>query len=476
MSHYTPHTEATPNGSSLSVTRVASNEREKSEQQATTEVEKEKVFPHGLKLVVLMVALCLAFFFVALYSSIIATAIPKITEQFKSLADVGWAISATQLLFRKFYTLFPVKSVFFAAISLFELGSLICGVAPTSKALIIGRAIAGLGSAGIFTGALITHAVPLAKRPMYTGLVGAMYGIANVAGPLMGGAFTDKVSWRWYLNNHVVNLPIGGVTIFIIAFILKVPKSAEHKAPETPLTLRQRVEWFDPCLPLALQWGGSKYAWDNGRIIALFVLFRILITAFVGIQIWQQENATVPPRILMRRSIWAGGWFSLALGASFFVFVYYLPICDNLPMLLALVLSSITSGILITLFGYYIPAIWLSTAKWIGYQVLCGFGLGCGTQAPVMAAQTVLKLKDIFMQTLGGALFISVAQNLIFAGATNLKRAMDPQLLPAVLEVYNAALASAFQVGVAMAGVSIVGALAMEWKSVKGKNGEMAAA
>ncbi|KAJ7347241.1 major facilitator superfamily domain-containing protein [Mycena albidolilacea] len=553
MTHSTPHTHGNPNGSAHSVTRVASNEREKYEQQATTEVEKD--YPHGLKLVVLMVALCLAVFLVALDNSIIATAIPKITEQFKSLDDVGWygssyllAISATQLLFGKFYTFLPVKSVFLAAISLFELGSLICGVAPNSKALIIGRAIAGLGSAGIFTGALIiiAHAVPLMKRPMYSGLVGAMYGIANVTGPLMGGAFTDKVSWRWCFY---INLPIGGLTIFIIAFIFKLPKSADHKPPEAPLTMRQRVERFDPwgtlsfipaivSLLLALQWGGSKYAWNNGRIIALFVVFGILITAFVGIQIWQQENATVPPRILMRRSIWAGGWFSLALGASFFVFVYYLPIwfqaikgtsavksgIDNLPMLLALVLSSITSGILITLFGYYTPAVWLSTvlmtigaglmstftpntghAKWIGYQILYGFGLGCGTQGPVMAAQTVLELKDVpigmsiqvFTQTLGGALFISVAQNvfqnklisglaarvpevpaeLIFAaGATNLKSDVNPQFLPAVLEVYNAALVSAFQVGIAMAGISIVGALAMEWKSVKEKNMEMAVA
>ncbi|KAJ7896628.1 MFS transporter [Mycena olivaceomarginata] len=541
MSRPSPTTEGPLNGSTNSISRSASNEKEKgSSSGSQTAPETAEDFPHGFKLVVLMIALCLAVFLVALDNSIIATAIPKITEQFRSLDDVGWygssyllAISATQLLFGKFYTFLPVKSVFLAAISLFELGSLICGVAPNSKALIIGRAIAGLGSAGIFNGALIiiAHAVPLAKRPIYIGLVGSMYGIANVSGPLMGGAFTDKVSWRWCFY---INLPIGGLTLFIIALIFKTPNSADHKAPAVPLTLRQRIELFDPwgtltfvpaivSLLLALQWGGSKYAWKSGRIIALFVVFGVLITAFIALQIQQGENATVPPRIFMKRSIWAAAWFTLALGASFFISVFYLPLwfqaikgtsavksgIDNLPTLLSCVLSMTLCGVLVTTFGYYTQFFWLCTvgmtigaglistfkpdtghAHWIGYQVIYGFGVGCGMGAPLMVAQTILELKDVP----GGSLFISVAQNvfqnklisglasrvpevppaLIFAaGATNLKTAVDPKFLTAVLSVYNDALVAAFQVGVAMAGVSIVGALAMEWKSVKGKNLEM---
>jgi MFS family permease len=100
-----------------------------------------------------------------------------------------------QLLFGKFYTYMNIKYVFLTAIAIFEIGSLICGVAQNSVTLIVGRAVAGLGSAGILSGALLilAHSVPLVKRPMYSGLIGGMYGISSVAGPLLGGVFTDKV-------------------------------------------------------------------------------------------------------------------------------------------------------------------------------------------------------------------------------------------------------------------------------------------
>jgi len=161
-------------------------------------------YPTGLRLGLITLALCLSVFLMALDNSIIATAIPKITDQFHSLGDVGWygsayllTTAALQLLFGKFYSFFSIKWVYLVAIGLFELGSLICGVANNSVTLIIGRAVAGLGSAGVFSGALIilAYSVPLERRPMYTGMVGSMYGIASVAGPLLGGVFTDKVSW-----------------------------------------------------------------------------------------------------------------------------------------------------------------------------------------------------------------------------------------------------------------------------------------
>ncbi|KAH1519635.1 hypothetical protein KXW39_007867 [Aspergillus fumigatus] len=504
-------------------------------------VDDDADYPSGIRLFVICLSLCLAVFLTALDNTIIATAIPRITDQFNSQGDIGWYGSAylltqssVQLLFGKAYSFMSVKWVFLLAIGIFELGSLVCGVAPTSTALIIGRAIAGLGSAGISSGAIVivTYSVPLVKRPMYTGLIGAMYGIASVAGPLLGGAFTDKVTWRWCFY---INLPIGGLAVVLIVIFLK-PFKRQRVHADWKHNLRQLdflgSAVFMPaiiCILLALQFGGTVYPWSNWRLILLLVLFGVLIIAWLGIQYWKGDTATVPPRMLKQRSFAAASWFNFTLGSFFLVLIYYIPIwfqavkgtsavgsgIRNIPFILGLVLVSIISGIGVTAIGYFAPFMiacsvisaigvgLMMTFKpttphehWIGYQAMVGIGIGMGLQQPLIVVQTVLPLAEVpigtavmyFLQTFGGTVFVSVGQNVfanqlktdlaqavpdldsglvVNSGATNIQKIVPASDLPAVKIAYNHSLTRAFLVATIMAAMTLLGSGAVEWKNIK---------
>ncbi|GAB1197136.1 hypothetical protein APSETT444_006426 [Aspergillus pseudonomiae] len=491
--------------------------------------EEEEEYPSSWRLGLITIALALAIFCLALDNTIISTAIPKITDQFKSLEDVGWYGSAYLLTtcslcltFGKLYTFYSTKWVYLIALFIFELGSLICGIAPNSLSLIIGRAIAGLGAAGLFSGALIIIAqtVPLNRRPIFAAMMGSMYGIASVAGPLMGGAFTDRLSWRWCFY---INLPFGGVTGCFILFLFKAPKSVKDKSgfknqmgqldfPGTVLFMPSII-----CVLLALQWGGTMYAWNSARIIALFVVFGVLLIAFCGVQLWQQDKATVPPRLVKNQNLPI--WFQAIKGVS-----ATRSGIMNLPLLLPMIVASIAAGACVTMVGYYTPFMiatpilisigggLLSTlnvdsgdAAWIGYQVLYGIGVGLGLQQPMIVVQAALPIADVptatafvmFSQTLGGALFVSIAQNVfqnqlrknilarapevdvakvVGAGATMLRQAVSQDILPTVLEAYNDAITETFYAAVAIGAIALFAALPIQWLSVKGKKIEAMAA
>ncbi|OAX82499.1 hypothetical protein ACJ72_03154 [Emergomyces africanus] len=509
--------------------------------------EDEIEYPSTKVVLVVMGAVFLVFFIVALNRTIIATAIPRISNEFNSIDDIGWYGSvyfitncSTQLIFGKIYTLFSPKWVFVMAIILFEIGSAICGAAPNSVAFIFGRAVAGIGSSAIFAGAvvIILHTIPLAKRPMYLGILGSTFGLASVVAPLLGGVFTDKVSWRWCFY---INLPIGAVTLVIILFVLKLPK-AKRSTDIASASLKKKMLHLDPvgmlcffpgmiCLLLALRWGGTTYGWNSARIIVLLVTFTLLLIGFMGIQIWNKEYASVPGRVAMQRSMLAGFYYTTCTGGHMLVMMYYLPIwfqavkgvsavnsgINILPIMISLVVGGMVAGVLVSKIGYYTPFMILSSVstsigvglittftketghgKWIGYQVLYGFGLGAGMQHAHMAAQTVLSKLDVpvgaslvlFAQSLGGAIFIAVGQNvftnglkdrlesipgidtstLLSSGATTVRDNIHiPVILDRVLIQYNDSLVETFRVALALSCLGIIGALAMEWKSVKGK-------
>ncbi|KAI1614547.1 DNA repair protein RAD50 [Exophiala viscosa] len=505
--------------------------------------DEEAQYPHGIKLALITLALCLSVFLVALDNTIIATAIPKITDHFNSLGDVGWYGSAyllttcaLQLFFGKLYTFYSIKYVYLTSIAIFEVGSAVCGAAPSSKALIVGRAIAGIGSAGIFSGAMviIAYTVPLVKRPIYTGIIGAMYGIASIAGPLLGGAFTDGPGWRWCFY---INLPLGAITLVVIFFFFQSP----NRAAETKMSWKTRAYQLDlggtglfivdiVCCLLALQWGGSTYPWSDWRIILCLTLFGVLTVLFIILQFYMGDFATVPVRIIRQRNVAASAWFVFTLGGAFFLLVYWLPIWFQaikgatafksgimcLPMVLSLVVASLIGGGLTTAIGHYWPFYYLSVifsaigagllttfmtdtghSMWIGYQVIYGLGVGFGMQQALVAVQATLPLKDIptgtalvmFMQTFGGALFVSVAQNvfnnrlistlpkyapgidpsiIVNVGATSLRNEIPAKYLQGVLFAYNLALTNTWYISVAMCCLQLIGAIFVEWKSVKG--------
>ena len=169
------------------------------EPQSQLDVE----YPTGLKFALINVCLNLVVFLVALDQTIVSTAVPVITNQFNSFNDVGWYASAYLLtstafqpLFGRLYGSFSVKYTFLASFLVFEIGSLICAVAQDSVTFIVGRAIAGLGLAGAYSGCLIVISLiaPLHVRPLLTSLTGATYGIGGTIGPIIGGAFTSRVS------------------------------------------------------------------------------------------------------------------------------------------------------------------------------------------------------------------------------------------------------------------------------------------
>ncbi|KAH0042718.1 MFS general substrate transporter, partial [Aureobasidium melanogenum] len=421
-------------------------------------------YPKGVKLAFIVVALVLSIFLFSLDQTIVATAIPKITDEFNSIDDISWygsaffmTIGAFQSTWGKVYKYFPLKISFLTAIFIFELGSLICAVAQNSTTLIVGRAIAGIGGAGVGSGSytIIAFAAEPKMRPTFTGLIGAAYGVAAVIGPLLGGVFTGEVTWRWCFY---INLPIGGVSAAIIMLFFRTPPAAQPA--KTPL--KEKLLQMDPLgialimgalisMILALQYAGSTKSWNSSTVIGLLVGFVIILAAFAGFEVMQGERAMLPLRLLRNRNVLVNSMYGFFFAGSYFIPLYYLPIyfqgvdnvsptasgVRNLPLIIAFSLATVFSGGFITKTGIATPILPIASAiatvsagllytldigtgsgKWIGFQILAGFAYGIAFQVPIIIGQAIADPSDmasvtailLFFQTVGGALLLAAAQ------------------------------------------------------------------
>lgn len=312
------------------------------------------------------------------------------------------------------------------------------GVAQNSTTLIVGRAVAGIGGAGIASGiyTIIAFTAKPNQRPAFTGILGAVYGVASVIGPLLGGLLTDNLSWRWCFY---INLPIGGASAAIILIFFRTPRAATPMKAE----LKEKFLQMDflgtltimaagICYVLAMQWGGVTKAWNSPAVVGTLVGFGLIVSAFVVLEWRLCERAMILFRLLRVQTIATGSVFAFFLFGAFFTLMYYVPLyfqavsgvsaaqsgIRNLPLVLAVSIFTILSGALITMFGYFMPFLVggaaLTTigsgllftmdsgsnpAQWIGYQALAGIGIGLSIQVPIICAQAVVAPSDISSAT-----------------------------------------------------------------------------
>ncbi|KAF8246149.1 MFS general substrate transporter [Wilcoxina mikolae CBS 423.85] len=411
----------------------------------------------------ILLGLSLAVFLVALDNAILSTAIPTITADFNSIGDVGWygsvyllATCSFQPLTGKIYSQYSMKYTFLSFLFTFELGSLICATAPNSKALIVGRAIAGLGSSGLFSGATNIMAVTMSlqSRAAFMGGISSMFGVATVIGPLIGGVLTQHASWRWCFY---INLPCGFVTAVLLIFVFH-PK-LRKLAALTTIDKLQKLDilgclfFVPPCIMLLLgiQWGGNNYPWKSGQVLGLIIGCIPLFCIFIAWEHHKGSDAMVPLGIIRQLTVATSCLTMFFQMGGALLMTYYLPIWFQvvkdanptasgvmmLPTILAQVLLAIVCGALLTKLGYYNP--WViagavltatgtglmstftvsSTAgQWIGYQVIAGCGRGMLMQMPLIAVQAVLPVAQIpigtalviFCQFFGGTLMVALGQ------------------------------------------------------------------
>ena len=402
----------------------------------------------GVNLGLVFGGLLLVMFLAALDQTIVATALPTIVGDLGGLSHISWVVTAYLLaqtavtpLYGKLGDMYGRKIVLQSALVVFLAGSALCGLSQNLDELIAFRALQGLGGGGLMVSAqaAIGDVVPPRERGRYTGLFGAVFGLASVAGPLLGGFLTSNLSWRWIFY---VNLPLGVIALFVLAATLpSVSERVHHTIDYLGTAL---LATGLSAIVLLASLGGTSFSWGSPVIVGLAIAGPILLICFLLAE-RRAPEPVLPPRLLANRVFAVTGAVGFVVGFALFGAVTYLPLflqvvkgasptasgLQLLPLIGGLLITSIGSGQVITRTGRYKPFPIAGTAVMVVglyllstldpasaretifvFMFILGLGLGMVMQVLVLVVQNAVDYADLGVATSGATLFRSIGGSL----------------------------------------------------------------